>query len=146
MKISFTIPGDPKGKGRPRFSTSGGHVHTHTPKETAAYEDLVKWAYIQQGGILLKGAIDAEITGFFRIPASAPKKQQQAMASETVEYTHKVDCDNLAKIILDSLNGLAYKDDAQVSFLKVHKVYSPDPRVEVTLTALEGERMVAGKP
>ena len=58
------------------------------------------------------------------------------MANETVEYTHKLDCDNLAKIILDSLNDIAYKDDAQVSRLTVRKLYSERPRVEVTLTEI----------
>ena len=136
MTVSFTIYGDPKGKGRPRFSTYGGHVHAHTPQETVAYENLVKWSYVQQAGNRLEGAVQADITGYFPIPSSTPKKKKQAMANETVEYTHKLDCDNLAKIILDSLNDIAYKDDAQVSRLTVRKLYSERPRVEVTLTEI----------
>ena len=48
-------------------------------------------------------------------------------------HTKKIDCDNLAKIILDSLNGIAYKDDAQVCELLVSKYYGDEPRVEVKL-------------
>ena len=106
------------------------------PQETVAYENLVKWSYVQQAGNRLEGAVQADITGYFPIPSSTPKKKKQAMANETVEYTHKVDCDNLAKIILDSLNEIAYKDDAQVSRLTVRKLYSEKPRVEVTLTEI----------
>ena len=35
-EIKFTIEGEPKGKGRPRF-TRGGHAYT--PKETVEYEE-----------------------------------------------------------------------------------------------------------
>ena len=139
MKVSFTIPGAPKGKGRPRFSTYGGHVHAHTPTDTAAYENLVKWAYFRQTDMKLDGAIKAEITGYFPVPSSISAKKKKAMESGNTEYTHKVDCDNLAKIILDSLNRIAYKDDAQISYLTVHKVYSNSPRVEVTLTELDND-------
>ena len=45
--------------------------------------------------------------------------------------TKKPDTDNIAKAILDALNGLAYYDDAQVVNLEVQKRYSNEPRAEV---------------
>ena len=45
--------------------------------------------------------------------------------------TKKPDADNIAKAILDALNGLAYYDDAQVVHLEVQKRYSNEPRAEV---------------
>ena len=56
------------------------------------------------------------------------------MLAGEIKYTKKVDCDNLAKIVLDSLNGIAYKDDAQIFELSVKKLYADEPRVVVTLT------------
>ena len=41
--------------------------------------------------------------------------------------------DNIAKAILDSLNGIAYKDDSQIVSMVVSKKYSNRPRVEITL-------------
>lgn len=40
--FNFTIPGEPKGKGRPKFSTKGGYARAITPEATANYENLVK--------------------------------------------------------------------------------------------------------
>lgn len=44
---------------------------------------------------------------------------------------------NLAKAILDALNGYAYDDDSRISRLVVTKTYSDNPRVEVMLEAEE---------
>lgn len=48
----------------------------------------------------------------------------------------KPDVDNLAKIVLDSLNKIAY-DDAQVCRLLVEKRYGETPQVLVRLSELE---------
>ena len=44
-QIRFTIPGQPFGKQRPKFSRAGAYVKTYTPKETTSYENLVKLFY-----------------------------------------------------------------------------------------------------
>ena len=42
--------------------------------------------------------------------------------------------DNIAKIILDSLNGIAYKDDSQIIELTVLKMYTEGTeRIEFSL-------------
>ena len=40
MEVRFTIRGEPKGKGRPRFCRNTGHAIT--PKDTVNYETLVR--------------------------------------------------------------------------------------------------------
>ena len=47
------------------------------------------------------------------------------------------DTDNIAKIILDSLNKTAYLDDAQVVETHVRKKYSTEPCVIVTVEEIE---------
>lgn len=42
MIISFAVPGEPKGKARPRTVQIAGHASTYTPKETVMYENLVR--------------------------------------------------------------------------------------------------------
>ena len=48
--------------------------------------------------------------------------------------TKKPDVDNIIKIILDSLNGLAYKDDARIAACSCQKFYASNPRVELVLS------------
>jgi Holliday junction resolvase RusA-like endonuclease len=52
----------------------------------------------------------------------------------------KPDLDNIAKIIADSLNGVAYRDDSQIVESSVAKFYSDFPRVEVEIYEAGGER------
>ena len=59
------------------------------------------------------------------------------MLEGKIEYTKKVDCDNLAKVVLDSLNQVAFHDDSQVSRLYVCKKYAEEPKVIVRLAELE---------
>jgi len=131
-EISFSVDGQPKGKMRPRFNGKTGH--TYTPKETVNYENYVKISYrMKYQNLKLEGPIEAEIIGTFPIPKSISKKKAQAMINDTIHYTKKIDCDNLAKSILDALNGIAYDDDAQIYSLKVYKKYGENPGVEVKL-------------
>lgn len=61
------------------------------------------------------------------------KKKTKDLLETHNNYDHKPDTDNLAKIILDSLNGLAYKDDAQVTVLHINKEYGEQAKVIVEI-------------
>jgi Holliday junction resolvase RusA-like endonuclease len=51
-----------------------------------------------------------------------------------IKPTKKSDADNIAKIVLDSLNKIAYYDDAQVVELEVKKIYAQsEPYVDVLI-------------
>lgn len=52
-------------------------------------------------------------------------------------FLHKPDADNVAKSILDALNGLAYKDDSQVANLLVFKQYGAENKILVEMEELE---------
>lgn len=56
------------------------------------------------------------------------------MLEDEIYPTIKPDTDNIAKIILDSLNGIAYKDDKQVIRLQVEKRYAEEPSVSVWIS------------
>lgn len=133
-EVKFTVPGKPFGKQRPRMSRRGKFTTTYTPKETVEYENLVKLSYYNStDGAKLKGAIKAEIKGVFPIPKSTSNKQKEKMLSGEIKYTKKLDCDNMAKCVLDALNNIAYDDDSQIYDLKVTKEYGDNPRVEIKL-------------
>ncbi|WP_332834903.1 RusA family crossover junction endodeoxyribonuclease [Clostridium perfringens] len=56
------------------------------------------------------------------------------MRDELEKPTKKPDVDNIAKIILDSLNGVAYKDDSQIVDIRIIKKYTEDDeRIEFEL-------------
>lgn len=136
MQVTFVVEGTPRGKQRPRFSMKGGIIKTYTPKQTVDYEKSVRESYKNEAkGVKLNGNITARIVGCFPIPKSWSARKREQYSHEFTPYPHKVDCDNLAKIILDSLNGVAFDDDAQVTDLRVIKKYNVYPRVEVTLTS-----------
>jgi Holliday junction resolvase RusA-like endonuclease len=133
-KISFEIPGEPKAKARPRMTRQG---IAYTPKQTVEYENWVKQCYcITHRDKKLTGQIKAEITAYFSIPKSTSKKKRKEMTSGEIRPTKKPDTDNIAKIILDSLNNIAFDDDKQVIDLRVSKLYSENPRVEVEISEI----------
>ena len=91
--------------------------------------------YKKQDGRYLEGSIKALIIAYYKIPKSYSKKRVQAIRDGLEKPTKKPDADNIAKIILDSLNGIAYKDDSQIVELRVIKRYTEDKeRVEFELT------------
>lgn len=127
----FTIPGKPIGKGRPKFARQGNFIRTYTPEKTVNYENLVKLAWMQSGCEKLNGNISARIIAYFPIPKSVSKKKRENMFKAF--YDKKPDADNIAKAILDALNGIAYDDDSQVVSLEVIKLYDEEEKCEVLL-------------
>jgi Holliday junction resolvase RusA-like endonuclease len=134
MKFRFMVPGEPVGKGRPRVVRRGGFTQTYTPEKTASYENLVKLEFQRQGGRMLKdGPVFLSIQAWYGIPKSASKRKREAMMGGLIRPTRKPDCDNVAKIIADALNGLAWRDDSQVVSLHVSKQYAEEPMVSVMM-------------
>lgn len=143
MEIEFEVPGAPRGKGRPRFTRQGV---TYTPKETTAYEKEVKAAFYKARSEyaartghelkLIQGQVALVIVAYFEIPKSCTKKARDRIMAEEDLPMKKPDVDNIAKIIGDALNGVAYRDDKQVIALFAAKVYDTDgrgPRVSVKI-------------
>lgn len=142
MRTQVCIYGEPQGKGRPRFSTVCGHVKTRTPDQTVIYENLVKTEYRNQSGVRFPddAMLDVRVMAYYTIPKSISKKKRQAMLDHKVRPTKKPDFDNIGKVICDSLNGIAYRDDAQIVDAQVRKFYSDTPRVVVVITDIPDEK------
>lgn len=129
--IKLIVPGEPKGKGRPKFSRQGKFVKTYTPETTVNYENWVKICFQEAKLSKLTGELKAEINCFFGIPNSYSKKKKEEAQNGLIRPTKKPDIDNIAKIILDSLNGLAYDDDKNIVSCQIDKWFDSNPRVEV---------------
>ncbi|CAK7012429.1 Holliday junction resolvase [[Eubacterium] contortum] len=146
--VKFTVYGEPKAKGRPRVSVrkSGDGEKTfaraYTPKATVVYENQVKIEYENQCGSFRfsdDAMLDVRIFAFYGIPKSTSKKKRQMMIEGKIRPVKKPDFDNIAKIICDSLNGIAYRDDAMVVDGMFRKYYSEQPRVEVSIREVGGD-------
>lgn len=128
--MKFTVYGNPKGKGRPRFTRTG---RAYTPADTKVAEAEVANAYREAGCRKIDGAVVMFITMYYKIPKSATKKDRALMESGEMLPTIKPDADNVIKLIGDSLNGIAYDDDKQIVTVIAEKKYGDPARVTVEL-------------
>lgn len=85
-------------------------------------------------GKRLEGAIKAEINMIFEPPKSVSKKVREEMITGKLPYIKKIDADNGIKSILDSLNMIAYEDDAAIDEVHAYKMYGPISCTQVRLT------------
>lgn len=139
-QIKFSVPGQPFGKQRPKFTRAGAYVKTYTPGETVNYENLIKLMYQQvaKGRMFSEdAALDVRIIAYYGIPKSTSKKKRKAMLEHKLRPTKKPDWDNIGKIVCDSLNKVAYHDDSAVVDAQVRKFYSENPRVDVTIQIIQ---------
>lgn len=105
------IQGEPVAKQRPRVTRQG---YTYTPKRTREAQDRIGWEWRLQnpGGQVITTHPVAVVVEFYY--AGRDK-----------------DLDNLAKCVLDALNGVAWADDRQVTTLLAKKTKSRTPQTIV---------------
>lgn len=131
--IAFSIHGEPVAKGRPRFVRATGRAFT--PQKTVNYEDRIEEAAARamNGREPFAGALRLIVRATFLVPASWSQKRKNAAHWKT----SKPDADNIAKIVKDALNKIAYRDDAQIAELTVQKQYGPIAGLTVTIEELK---------
>lgn len=115
--VSFTIPGRPVPKQRPRVGRNG---NMYTPNKSREYEKTVGWAAKQ----------------VFKNPISGPVSLQVRLHLTSTSG----DLDNYIKTIQDGLNKIAWLDDRQVIQLKASLNVRPGirERAEVVIQKLNG--------
>lgn len=133
MIYEFEVPGKITGKGRPRVNTTTAIAYT--PAKTKEYEELVKQYFIIKYRRInpLEGRIKINITAYFSVTKNTSKKQEESMLNNTISPTKKPDIDNIAKIILDALNKLAFKDDNQITKLEIEKKYGTEEKIFIKI-------------
>lgn len=136
--MQITIEGKPHPQLRPRATRTGKSIRLYDPKTTTDYKNLVKWTAKQQWKQKpLECPLVVELDIYRQIPKSASKKRRKLMNERVIRPVVKPDIDNYSKGILDSLNGIVYKDDSQVVSLIANKYYSDNPRVEINVSEVE---------
>lgn len=133
---AFTVPGIPRGKGRPRFYRRGAHVATYTDDRTAAFENLVRLA-CQMDGPPFEGPVCLTVHAEFPYPKSWSRKRIEA----EVFHVKRPDADNILKAVLDGLNGVAWVDDSCVAQVTCTKRYTVgEPGLHVVIETMESKR------
>lgn len=136
MELTFSVPGEPRGKGRPRFSGN----RAYTDSETKAFERKIADCYQ-----LFRGPVkwpedaffEVEVVAYLPIPKSVSKVQQARMEERAILPSRKPDADNVLKAVMDALNHIAYPDDSRVHKCSCAKFYGRDPRLEITLRTVD---------
>lgn len=161
--VLVVLEGDPRGKGRPRFSTHGGFVKVYTDAATAEYEELIqvevlrliggqtlvdrtrqikRRSFIEAfkdfgGQPLFTGPVRVEMEIRHPIRTSWTKAKKAAALLGHIAPTLKPDPDNVAKIWFDAFNDCMWKDDTQVIRFSVDRSFSEDPSVLVRVIPLD---------
>lgn len=131
-QLTFTLPGTPVAKGRPRFTATG---RAYTDAKTKAAEKSILAVYLISGGKERRpheGPVTVDITATFTPPESWPKWKRELAFEGDWPHLTKPDFDNLMKTI-DGLNGVAWVDDSQIIAGHCVKRYGPVAETVVTI-------------
>lgn len=134
MGVVFEVPGEPRGKGRPRFNKQTGTAYTDS--ETKAYEKKIVAYYRKAlGGFRWpeSAVVSVDVVAVYPMPKRATRAAVAAMQSGKLLPTRKPDVDNVLKAVLDALNGVAYSDDAKVVSVSARKQYGIEPKLVIEM-------------
>lgn len=135
--ILITIPGAARAKQRARVAVRGRFASAYTPKETVNAEAWVKHCAVEQAGQpCLEGPLSLAVEIVVAVAESWSNKRRLAALDGAIFPTGKPDIDNCFKLIADALNGVIWRDDAQIVSLRVTKRYGRAPCTILRVTAL----------
>lgn len=134
--ITITLLGEPRGKGRPRFSRRSGHAYT--PAETRSYEGALRYAAQEamKGRVPLEGPLDVAVYARFSVPQSWSKRMRAQALCGVIRPAKRPDWENIAKM-LDAFNEVVWRDDAQIVDGTIRKEYSERPALVVVVKPVQ---------
>ena len=131
--LRFIVPGNPTAQGRQRFFRRGNFIGNYQPKKSAGFKKLVAMCAQAENPEIVDCPVFMKIDFYFKRPKKYCRKKDNPLI---IPSGSRPDADNLAKAVMDALNGIVYMDDGQVWHLDVRKWYheiggSPHTVVEV---------------
>lgn len=126
--ISFTVYGTPIPQGSTKALIPKGWdraIITADNKKTKPWRQEIASLARNFFPYKLEGAVLVECRFYFEKPKSTKKS--------VVNKITKPDIDKLARAVLDSLTGIAYADDSQVTTLVLWKGFGT-PRLDITVS------------
>lgn len=122
-RIRIKIPIEPVPKGRPRVTMTNSGVRTYTPERTMIAEEEVRAHLYKYRDKAFPEYVPVKLSlTFYRRKSKwKPKNKTQY---DKILPVRKPDIDNLAKMVLDAMNGLLFVDDAQITTLILRKKWA----------------------
>ena len=114
---TFTVPGRPRGKERPRVGRNGKF---YTPRTTREYEETVAW--------FARSAYKEE-------PTKDPVRLDLTIRSSK----SRADTSNILKSIEDGMNGIVYVDDMQIKEIHISRIEGDGEGVDVAVFLLKDD-------
>ena len=111
----FTVVGEPMSKARARVTRQG---NSYTPKTTVEAERRVRECFEATVCEPFSNAVGVELAFFQGTRA-------------------RRDIDNMVKLILDAMNGVAWADDVQVNVVLARRVYTVKDRARSVIRIFE---------
>jgi Holliday junction resolvase RusA-like endonuclease len=132
---TIRIPGEMRGKGRPRFARIGPHVRAFTDAKTVSMENWVKACAVQAWRRPpLQGPVEIRLEIGVAVPASWSQKKRREALEGALLPTGKPDLDNALKLIADALNGIVWADDKQITKATIVRRYVEAPETALTVS------------
>ena len=103
-------------------------MFTHSDPKDILYKKDIQRIARAQTDYPLEGPLRCEIVFFIKRPKTVKSKYPVSRRTG--------DVDNLAKAVLDCLNGITYADDAQIISLTCSKYYRDVSGIEIKLYSL----------
>ena len=127
-RLRFVVYVDPKPKLRPRFNTVSKRVYT--PGKVTSYQNEVRdqvvraYGYDAEYPIFPKGsALAVDVDFVTKLPKS--HKGSRIKSPMKMHWRDNGDdIDNLAKSVLDGLNGIIWEDDRQITEMRMRKLWA----------------------
>ena len=134
LSFSLHMEGKPIPKGRPRL----GKRSTYTPEKTRVYEKTLRNKAIDmlKNSAPYPSAVRVSILVKVKTGDEIKKPMRESAYAGKIRPTKRPDIDNIAKTILDALNGVVFRDDSQVVELFASKAYNDKDEVFITVTSI----------
>ena len=135
--ISFVVCGDPVAQPRHKIATRGKFAHAYIPKDHSihAYKQALQmFARIAMAG---RTPVDGPVLVTILFRFARPKSHTKAARLDD-NHRQKPDLDNLAKAVLDALNGICWLDDSQVCQIRASKAWRTEGQTIVIIDLPEG--------
>lgn len=139
QEVTLFMDIEPQAWQRPKTRVVGGFVKHYSPKKTKDYEQAIAQYYATSKGVFFEKDVPLRVSLYFGmpVPKSTSKKKTMEMVTGYISHTKRPDVDNLAKAVIDALNGVAWDDDSQIVQLSVHKDYTSKPSVYLSISEVE---------
>lgn len=144
MKFQLVLDGEPDNYVRERYTSNGNRFYNKKGKEMKllkkqALELLEK----EKSFSVMKELLEEKdnlyyvsISAIFYLPTGiSGSKTMRTLKNQGILKPAKIpDIDNFSKFLLDSMHGVFYDNDSRVIELNSKKLYSEEPRTELSVT------------